>query len=178
MASPKRKEDSDWFSWALIVFLFLVELWPIALILLLAKLFGKDRNKELPPEKSPSQARAAAKRVTRSPIPKKSTARWLRDHRRPGCGGGRSGSPGPTGCALLLLRLDRFLAGGLLSRPCHGRGWYCDAGQGIFHGPPAGALFQVSGSTWRPGRHAGGRTGEDPGLSGAPANRAGFTADD
>ena len=77
MASPKRKEDSDWFSWALIVFLFLVELWPIALILLLAKLFGKDRNKELPPEKSPSQARAAAKRVTRSPIPKKSTARWL-----------------------------------------------------------------------------------------------------
>ena len=77
MASPKKKEDSDWFSWALIVFLFLVELWPIALILLLAKLFGKDRNKELPPEKSPSQARAAAKRMTRSPIPKKSTARWL-----------------------------------------------------------------------------------------------------
>ena len=57
------------------------------------------------------------------------------------------------------------------------RGWYCDAGQGIFHGPPAGTLFQVSGSTWRPGRHAGGRTGENPGLSGAP-NRAGFTADD
>ena len=51
MASPKRKEDSDWFSWALIVFLFLVELWPIALIFLLAKLFGKDRNKDLPPEK-------------------------------------------------------------------------------------------------------------------------------
>lgn len=177
VASPKKKEDSDWFSWALIVFLFLVELWPIALILLLAKLFGKDRNKELPPEKSPSQARAAAKRMTRSPIPKKSTARWLQIIGALVAVVGVLGALDPLDALFyssdwIGLWLEDFLAG--LAMAVAG---IAMLGKGYFMDRQLGALFQVSGSTWRPGRHAGGRTGENPGLSGAP-NRAGFTADD
>jgi len=40
----KKNKDSDWFIWALIIFLFVVGLSPIALILLLVKLFGGDES--------------------------------------------------------------------------------------------------------------------------------------
>ena len=76
MAKQKKKGDDDWFSWAVIVFLFVINLWPIALILLLAKLFGKDGKKPaLPdnkpePASQPSRARTAAQRMTRTPLPK------------------------------------------------------------------------------------------------------------
>lgn len=42
MASRKNNPKSDAASWVLIAVLFLVGLWPIALAVLLFKLFGKD----------------------------------------------------------------------------------------------------------------------------------------
>lgn len=50
MASRKNNPKSDAASWVLIVVLFLVGLWPIALAVLLFKLFGKDGQKRrMPP---------------------------------------------------------------------------------------------------------------------------------
>ncbi len=40
--AAKRKSDSDWVSWVVIAVLFLVGLAPIALVVLLVKLFGRD----------------------------------------------------------------------------------------------------------------------------------------
>ena len=84
MAKRKKKEEDDWFSWAVIVFLFFINLWPVALILLLAKLFGKDTKQQALPDNKPetassqpSRAKSAARKMTRTPLPKKSTAKRL-----------------------------------------------------------------------------------------------------
>ena len=92
--SVKRKKDSDWLSWTLIVILFAVGLFPVALILLLVKLFasdGKPRQQGSPPPletsgpgrerqtaAAPSKAKKAAKKVTKTPDTKKSNARVLK----------------------------------------------------------------------------------------------------
>ena len=46
MAAKRNKKNSDAGSWVLIVILFAIGLWPIALILLFFKLFGKDEKKK------------------------------------------------------------------------------------------------------------------------------------
>ena len=38
----KKKQDDEWLSWGLIIFLFIIGLSPVALILLFVKLFGDD----------------------------------------------------------------------------------------------------------------------------------------
>lgn len=91
--ATKQKKDGDGFSWALIVFFFIVGAWPVALILLFVKLFASDNKqaKTAPPLRtdipyrpetgqtaSRSKARTAAKKVTKSPVPKKSNARALK----------------------------------------------------------------------------------------------------
>lgn len=83
MANQKKKKDEDWFSWAVIVFLFIVNLWPVALIVLLAKLFGGDGKKKLPEARETEgvpagKAKGAVKRMTKTPVAKKSTAKWLK----------------------------------------------------------------------------------------------------
>lgn len=97
MAAKRNKKNSDAGSWVLIVILFAIGLWPIALILLFFKLFGKDEKKKrvAPPplntqipyqpdsgeaseNAQPSKARRAARKVTKSPSEKTSTARWLK----------------------------------------------------------------------------------------------------
>jgi hypothetical protein len=88
----RKKQGDDWKSWALIVFFFAIHAWPVALILLLFKLFGSDEKKQqaAPPPletAAPEQARSAAQysrareavgKVTRSPAAKKSNAKWLK----------------------------------------------------------------------------------------------------
>lgn len=90
--ATKQKKNDDWFPWALIVFFFVVDAWPVALILLFFKLFGSDEKKRrtAPPLETagaPRTARAAApanraakavKKVTRSPAAKKSNAKLLK----------------------------------------------------------------------------------------------------
>ena len=104
MASRKHDPKSDAGSWVLIAVLFLVGLWPIALAVLLFKLFGRDGQKrrvpppleqqEMPgsiptpvkkrgtgpvtPVKRKNRAQTAARQVTRSPAAKTSTARVLK----------------------------------------------------------------------------------------------------
>lgn len=97
MAGKGKKQNSDVGSWVFIVILFAIGLWPIALIVLFFKLFGKDEKKKrmAPPPLSgqipyqpnpgtmgeaaqPGKARRAARRVTKSPSEKTSTARWLK----------------------------------------------------------------------------------------------------
>ncbi len=68
-----EKKEKEWVSWGLIVFLFILGLSPIALVLLFWKLFGKDSQKQ-----SRNRAAATAKKMVRSPVPKKSNARWLK----------------------------------------------------------------------------------------------------
>lgn len=94
--SAKQKKGDDWSSWGLIVFLFAIGVWPVALLLLFFKLFGSDEKKKQaapPPLKTdipyqPSapqrgasrqtKAAAAAKKVTKSPVAKKSNAKTLK----------------------------------------------------------------------------------------------------
>lgn len=90
MTPEKRNQDSDWGHWALIVFLFAIGVWPVALYLLFSKLFGKGggRKKAAPAasvrpsmEQAHSQghaaggrAEAAARNLTRPPAVKRSNA--------------------------------------------------------------------------------------------------------
>ena len=82
-----KKKDNEWLPWGLIVFLFIIGLSPIALILLFIKLFGNDEKKQRVSAKSEnervegagsSRAKRAVKQVTKSPVAKKSTAKWLK----------------------------------------------------------------------------------------------------
>jgi len=74
----KKNKDSDWFIWALIIFLFVVGLSPIALILLLVKLFGGDGKKKKKTTTSSRGAGAAARKAMKTPDAKASTAKWLK----------------------------------------------------------------------------------------------------
>ena len=88
--AAKRKSDSDWVSWVVIAVLFLVGLAPIALVVLLVKLFGRDgkQRTQAPPLQTdlsqqpaagqPGRAQQAARKVTRSPTVKKSNAKKLK----------------------------------------------------------------------------------------------------
>jgi DNA-binding Lrp family transcriptional regulator len=86
--SDKRQKDSDWGAWALIVLLFAFGIWPVALPLLLIKLFAPDKRREGTvqtqiPYRSGEQtadhrARAAAHKMTRSPSTNKSSALVLK----------------------------------------------------------------------------------------------------
>ena len=104
MASRKNNPKSDAASWVLIAVLFLVGLWPIALAVLLFKLFCKDGQKRrmpppleqqepagsiptpvkkrgtgpVTPVKRRNRAQTAAQRVTQTPAAKTSTARVLK----------------------------------------------------------------------------------------------------
>ena len=80
----KKDEDSDWFIWVLIIFLFVVGLSPIALILLLVKLFGGDKRKQKSSARrgasaaKPKGTKAAAQSAMKTPATKESTAKWLK----------------------------------------------------------------------------------------------------
>lgn len=92
MASRQsKKKDNDFGSWALIVILFAIGVWPVALFLLFAKLFGSDEKQKqtAPPplqtesahtahNAQPGKAKKAVGKVTKSPAAKKSTARILK----------------------------------------------------------------------------------------------------
>ena len=100
MAAPQKKTDEP-ISWALIILLFGIGIWPIALVLLFVKLFAPDEKQKqtsAPPlrttaahttsartaqaaaqaaDKAGGRATRAAKSVTRQPKMKKSNARLL-----------------------------------------------------------------------------------------------------
>ena len=103
MADRKKNKDDSWLSWALIIFLFAVGAWPVALLFLFIKLFGDDEKRDrtaAPPLEKPargnrpmvkqgqarqpmtkrpaseSRARSAVKKAAKSPGVKKSNA-WL-----------------------------------------------------------------------------------------------------
>ena len=108
MASSNRKKEGDWGSWALIVFLFAVGLWPVALVLLFLKLFAPDHQRrmtDIPPlqtqptsqtqsqetrserraerreyraEYRENRAKNAAEKVMKSPATKRSSATVLK----------------------------------------------------------------------------------------------------
>jgi DNA-binding Lrp family transcriptional regulator len=94
-----RRKNGDWGSWALIVFLFAVGAWFLALPLLFVKLFAPDEKKRqtgVPPlqtnpqipyrnardaarqERDRNRAERAARRMTRSPTMKSSNSRTLK----------------------------------------------------------------------------------------------------
>ncbi len=89
-ANRKQKSGGDW-GWPLIVFLFALGVWPVALLLLFSKLFGSDEKQQAwqaPPLREETVYRAQLKqetravkvvrKVTKSPAEKKSNARWLK----------------------------------------------------------------------------------------------------
>ena len=85
MASQKKK--TDW-GWPLIIVLFVIGAWPIALVLLFMKLFKNDGQKQrvqapplsgnIPEKKETAPKARKTAGVTRSPAEKRSTARMLR----------------------------------------------------------------------------------------------------
>ena len=84
------QKKNDTIPWVLIVALFFFGLWPISLVILFVKLFGKDSKtarKTAPPltQQRPTAARQqsvkkahAVNQVTKSPVPKKSNAKKLK----------------------------------------------------------------------------------------------------
>ena len=89
--AAKKKKDNEATSWGLIVFLFVIGVWPIALVLLFTKLFAPDekQKKAAPPplrqeqaaaepEKKSGRAARAVKKATRQPAVKKGNARVLK----------------------------------------------------------------------------------------------------
>ena len=87
--ADQKKQENEWISWGLIIFLFIIGLSPVALILLLVKLFGDDEKKiktaadgaKTAAQSAASgakQAKSAVKRMTKSPATKRSTAKWLK----------------------------------------------------------------------------------------------------
>lgn len=92
MASGQKKQDNDWTSWVILILLFSIGLWPIALVFLFVKLFGSDEKKnrtEAPPlQTQPTSAQPArssgkksgkaVRKMTKSPVARKSTAKWLK----------------------------------------------------------------------------------------------------
>lgn len=90
MAKSKKKQEGVG-MWVAIVVLFVLGAWPIALILLLVKLFGDDGKKKrtaAPPLNQAASAGTAAaedsrakkvmRSAMRSPAVKKSNAKWLK----------------------------------------------------------------------------------------------------
>ncbi len=85
MAEQKKGNDS--IPWVLIGILFFLGLWPISLVILLVKLYGKDEKKtrQAPPlsaetkqtKREKGKGITAVRKVTKSPVPKKSTAKIL-----------------------------------------------------------------------------------------------------
>lgn len=92
-----EQKEGGWGSWALIVFLFAIGVWPVALFLLFSKLFGNDVKKKqrdtTPPplqvnyagerdraahRAADSRAKTAAHNMVKSPAIKKSNARTLK----------------------------------------------------------------------------------------------------
>lgn len=96
MAGKQKKngKEAGWGIWAAIVVLFAIGAWPIALILLFVKLFGKDGQESrqaAPPlseqasggqsagqSRSSGRAKTAVRSAMKSPLPKKSNAKWLK----------------------------------------------------------------------------------------------------
>nr|WP_325184885.1 5-bromo-4-chloroindolyl phosphate hydrolysis family protein [uncultured Oscillibacter sp.] len=55
----KNNQDDSWLSWALIILLFVVGAWPVALLFLFIKLFGDDEKEKraaVPPLQKPAQS--------------------------------------------------------------------------------------------------------------------------
>ena len=55
----KNNQDDSWLSWALIILLFVVGAWPVALLFLFIKLFGDDEKEKraaAPPLQKPAQS--------------------------------------------------------------------------------------------------------------------------
>ena len=93
MAQNQKRASGggDW-GWPLIILSFCLGLWPIGLVLLFGKLFADDEKKparQAPPLQGTmgqagtaphpqTKAAKAVKKVTKSPKPKKSNARWLK----------------------------------------------------------------------------------------------------
>ena len=63
MAQPQKKSEEP-ISWALIIFLFGIGIWPIGLVLLFVKLFGPDdQKKTAPPLRETEAPRTTSSRV-------------------------------------------------------------------------------------------------------------------
>ena len=74
--AARKKKDSDWGSWVFIIFMLWV-FWPIGLLLLFIKLFGKDK-KQKTADAAPGKAKSAVQKATKSPVAKSSNAKWLK----------------------------------------------------------------------------------------------------
>ena len=93
MAGKKQKQEGVG-AWIAIVILFAVGLWPIALVMLLVKLFGNDgqKRRQAPPPAADGgaepaaaasagtagRAKKAVRSAMKSPAVKKSNAKWLK----------------------------------------------------------------------------------------------------
>ncbi|MCI2058345.1 MAG: 5-bromo-4-chloroindolyl phosphate hydrolysis family protein [Oscillibacter sp.] len=133
----RKKDDSDWGSWVLIVLLFTFNAWWLALPILFIKLFAPDRRRQSDPKTAASAAAASidsrpsrqenragetARKMTRSPVMKGSNARILRIAGLIVAAAGLYLAAGPAGAALAgqmagavwgLLKYLALTAGGL-----------------------------------------------------------------
>ncbi len=69
MADQRKNKDDSWFPWALIIFLFVIKAWPIALVMLFIKLFAEDEKKDRaapPPLRKPVQTQRDQPMVKRA----------------------------------------------------------------------------------------------------------------
>lgn len=63
---PQKKPDnSGWYSWPIIIVLFALGIWPIALVLLFINIFGDENGRSSPPPSVSPQRRPGWSRLWR-----------------------------------------------------------------------------------------------------------------
>ena len=61
---PQKKPDnSGWYSWPIIIVLFALGLWPVALILMFINIFGDEKRKKQPASQRKPSAEARMEQV-------------------------------------------------------------------------------------------------------------------
>lgn len=177
MASRKNNPKSDAASWVLIAVLFLVGLWPIALAVLLFKLFARmGQKRRMPPPleqqepagsiptpvkkrgtgpvtpvKRRNRAQTAAQRVTQTPAAKTSTARVLKIVGVVIAVVSLLACWEPIDMMIWLGELDWWYIESLLTALGRCGSRYCHAGVRCVHGAEPAALSSVSGRHGKPG---------------------------
>ena len=168
MAGKKQKQEGVG-AWIAIVILFAVGLWPIALVMLLVKLFGNDgqKRRQAPPPlqtAAPEPAAAASagtagrtkkavRSAMKSPAVKKSNAKWLKII---------GAVLAVCGLAACWSTIEMMIwLGGV-------EPWYIEELLWGLHRPQSEAVQQVSGRGWELRGYGSGTAVPHPGLFQGP----------
>ena len=66
---PQKKQDnSGWYSWPVIIVLFALGIWPVALFLMFLNIFGDEKRKKTPPSQRKPSVEARMEETVESAV--------------------------------------------------------------------------------------------------------------